>query len=144
KMAKDNIQSAPLCTDEEFIRRVYLDVTGHIPAAADVTSFLSDKNANKRDALVDKLIGSPEFVDKWTMFFGDLFGNTSRATNIQIYTGGRDAFYNYIKNSLAANKSYAQIATEIITAMGDNFVNGEANFIVLGNVAMGPPQDTMD
>ncbi len=144
KMAKDNVQSAPLCTDEEFIRRVYLDVTGRIPAASDVTSFLNDKSTTKRDALVDKLIGSPEYVDKWTMFFGDLLGNSSRATNIQIFSGGRDAYYTYIKNALTTNKSYAQMATELITATGDNFVAGEANFIVLGNVAMGPQQDTYD
>ncbi|MGE0129399.1 MAG: DUF1549 domain-containing protein [Blastocatellales bacterium] len=148
RMAKDNVISAPICTDAEFIRRVYLDITGRIPSAADVAAFLADTNANKRDALVDKLIGSPEYVDKWTMFFGDLFKNNARSTNVQRYSGGRDAFYNYIKNSIAANKSYAQMAAEMITAgattPADNFVNGEANFIVGGIVPMGPPQDTMD
>jgi hypothetical protein len=64
--------------------------------------------------------------------------------NIQIFSGGRDAYYTYIKNALTTNKSYAQMATELITATGDNFVAGEANFIVLGNVAMGPQQDTYD
>lgn len=144
RMGRDNVQSAPLATDEEFVRRVYLDLTGRIPAATDVTSFLSDTNANKRDALVDRLIGSPEYVDKWTMFFGDLFKNNARATNVQRYSGGRDAFYTYIKNSIAANKNYAQMAREMITANGDNFVAGEVNFIVGGTVPMGPPQDTMD
>ena len=144
RMTRDGVMSAPLSTDAEFIRRVYLDLTGRIPAAADVTKFLNDTSANKRDALVDALIGTPEFIDKWTMFFGDLFRNNARATNIQRYTGGRDAFYNYIKSSIGANKSYAQMATEMITANGDNFASGEANFIVGGNVAMGPPQDTMD
>lgn len=144
RMAHDNILSAPLASDEEFIRRVYLDLTGRIPAAQDVTSFLSDANANKRDALVDRLIGAPEYVDKWTMFFGDLFKNNARATNVQRYSGGRDAFYTYLKNSIAANKSYAQMAREMITANGDNFVAGEVNFIVGGVVPMGPPQDTMD
>jgi len=144
RMTRDGVMSAPLSTDAEFIRRVYLDLTGRIPAAADVTKFLNDTSANKRDALVDALIGTPEFVDKWTMFFGDLFRNNARATNIQRYTGGRDAFYNYLKGSVAGNKSYAQMATEMITANGDNFASGEANFIVGGNVAMGPPQDTMD
>src|SRR5581483_4669681 len=148
RMARDNVQSAPVCTDAEFIRRVYLDLTGRIPAASAVTSFLSDTNPNKRDALVDSLVGSPEYVDKWTMFFGDLFRNTARATNVTRYTGGRDAFYNYIKNSVSANKSYSQMATEMITAgstaSADNFVNGEANFIVGGIIPMGPQQDTMD
>ncbi len=148
KMAKDSVMSAPICTDEEFVRRAYLDLTGRIPAAADVTAFLSNTNTNKRDALIDALIGTPEYVDKWTMFFGDLFQNTARSTNINRFTGGRDAYYNYIKSSLTANKSYKQMATEMITAgttaTADNFVAGEANFIVGGHVPMGPAQDAMD
>ena len=144
KMGADSIQSAPICTDEEFIRRAYLDLTGRIPAAADVTSFLANTAANKRDTLVDSLIGSPEYVDKWTMFFGDLFRNTYRSVQIVRYSGARDAFYNYIKASVQANKSYAQIATEMITANGDNFVDGATNHIVGGFVSMGPAQDSMD
>jgi hypothetical protein len=144
KMAADNIMSAQLCTDAEFVRRAYLDITGRIPSAADVTAFLADTSPTKRDALVDRLIGSPEYVDKWTMFFGDLLRNNARSTNVQRYSGGRDAFYNYIKASVAANKSYAQMATEMITATGDNFEKGENNFIVGGIVPMGPQQDTMD
>ncbi len=144
RMARDNVVSAPLCADAEFIRRVYLDLTGRIPSAADVTNFLNDANPNKRDALVERLIGTPEYVDKWTMFFGDLYKNNARATNVQRYSGGRDAFYSYIKNSIAGNKSYATMAIEMITSNGDNFVNGEVNFIVGGVVPMGPVQDTMD
>src|SRR5215475_9190988 len=148
RMSRDNVMSAQIATDAEFIRRVYLDITGRIPSAADVTAFLADTAANKRDALVDRLVGSPEYIDKWTMFFSDLFKVTARSTNVVRYSGGRDAFYNYIKNSISANKSYAQMATEMITsgsgAAADNFVNGEANFIVGGFVAMGPVQDTMD
>ncbi|MDX2030952.1 MAG: DUF1549 domain-containing protein [Blastocatellia bacterium] len=144
RMARDGVMSAAICTDEEFIRRVTLDVTGRIPSADDVTNFVKDTATNKRDALVDKLLASPEFVDKWTMFFGDLFKNNARSVNVQRYSGGRDAFYNYIKSSIAANKSYAQMATEMITANGDNFVAGEVNFVIGGIVPMGPAQDTMD
>ncbi len=146
KMAQDNIMSAAICSDAEFIRRTYLDLTGRIPSADAVTNFLKDTNVNKRDALIDSLIGTPEFIDKWTMFFGDLFKNTARATNVNRFTGGRDAFYSYIKNSISSNKSYAQMATEMIANNGDNFVAGETNFIVGGTIPMGPRtgQDTMD
>src|SRR5262247_2800849 len=144
RMARDNVISAPIATDAEFIRRVYLDITGRVPSADDVTAFLADTATNKRDALVDRLIGSPEYVDKWTMFFGDLFRNTLRSTNVVRYSGGRDAFYDYIKSSVASNKNYAQMAREMITAIGDNFVDGQNNFIVGGTDPMGPPQDTYD
>jgi len=144
KMQSAGIQSAPVSTDEEFIRRIYLDLTGRIPSAQDVERFLKDRDTNKRDNLIDTLINSPEFVDKWTMFYGDLFRNTSTASNINRFIGGREAFYKFIRNSIEQNKSYAQIATEIISARGDSYVDGPVNFIVGGNVPMGPAQDTYD
>src|SRR5262249_17385473 len=124
RMERDGIASAPLCTDEEFLRRVSLDLTGRIPSPDDVTSFLQDQNPSKRDTLVDRLIGSPEYVDKWTMFFGDLYKNTIAPTNITLYADGRDAYYNYIKNAIAENKNYAIVAREMIDHDGDSFVNG--------------------
>jgi len=144
RMEKDGVAWASLSTDTEFIRRVTLDLTGRIPAPEDITKFVEDTNPAKRDLLIDSLIGTPEFVDKWTMFFGDLFKNVANATNINHYIGGRDAFYNYIKDFVANNKSYAQVAIEMIGGDGDSFVNGQVNFTVAGNVVMGPTQDTMD
>jgi hypothetical protein len=144
KMDAKGVQSAPLSTDEEFLRRIYLDLTGRIPAADVVTEFLNSKDLKKRDAVADRLINSPEFVDKWTLFYGDLFKNSSSASNVRRYTAGREAFYNFIKDSIANNKSYAQMASEMITAKGDSFVTGATNFIVGGRVPMGPRQDTFD
>jgi hypothetical protein len=144
KMQYDNIPSAPLSTDNEFIRRVYLDLTGRIPTPDAVNAFLADQNPDKRDALVDKLIETPEFIDKWTNFYGDLFKNTAFASNINRFRAGRDAFHQYIKNSVAMNKSWRDMAVEIVTASGDSHVNGATNFLIGGFVPMGPAQDVYD
>lgn len=144
RMATAGIASAPLASDEEYLRRVTLDLTGRIPSQTDVESFLANTSPAKRDALVDSLIGTPEFVDKWTMFFGDLFKVNSLATNVNRFTQGRDAFYLYIKDALSTNKPYDQFARELITATGDNFVNGAANWPVGNTIPMGPSQDTYD
>ncbi|HEX4945626.1 MAG TPA: DUF1549 domain-containing protein [Blastocatellia bacterium] len=144
KMAKDSVMSAPLCTDEEFLRRAYLDLTGRIPAPDAVTNFVKDTSPNKRDAVVDSLIGTPEYVDKWTMFLGDLYKNTANSPNVTRYVEGREAFYNFIKDALTTNKNYAQMVQEMIAASGDTFVNGQGNWIVGGIVTGGPAQDTMD
>lgn len=144
RMQYDNIPSAPLCTDSEFLRRVTLDLTGRIPTHETVTAFLADENPNKRDLLVDKLLESPEFTDKWTNFYGDLFKNTSFSANINRYRGGRDAFHKYIKESVALNKSWRDMAVEIISANGDSYANGPTNFLVGGFVPMGPAQDVYD
>ena len=144
RMAKAGIASSPLATDGEFLRRVTLDLTGRIPSAGQVQIFLADTNPSKRDLLVDSLIGSPEFVDKWGVFFGDLFKNTSSSANVQRYTQGRDAFFLYVKDALTQNKPYDQIARELITSTGDSFAKGEPNWVVGGTVTMGPAQDTYD
>src|SRR5947209_4599045 len=85
RMAAAHIPSAPPATDSEFLRRAMLDLTGRIPSPDDVNKFLADPDPSKRDRLVDSLIGTPEFIDKWTMFFGDLYKNSSTATNVTRY-----------------------------------------------------------
>jgi len=132
-------------TDFEFIRRVTLDLTGRIPTPARVVSFVNDTAPDKRAKLIDELLAKPDWIDKWTMFFGDLYKNASNTTQINRYPQGRDAFNSWIKDSLTANKPYDQMATELISASGPNtFAQGELNWIVGGRVTGGPTQDTWD
>jgi hypothetical protein len=144
RMASANIRSAAIAGDAEFFRRVTLDLTGRIPSATDVANFLADANPAKRDAAIDALIASPEFTDKWTMFFGDLFQNNVTSAQVTRGVQGRDAFYLYLKSAIAANKPYDQMARELITATGDSFAIGQANWPVGNTVSMGPIQDTYD
>jgi hypothetical protein len=144
RMERDGIPPAPLSSDLEFLRRVTFDLTGKPPTNADMFAFVADTNPNKRDAVIDKLVWSYEFADKWTMFFGDLFKNSATSTNFTRYQQGRDAFYQYIYNSISQNKPYDQMVREMITGEGDNFVNGATNWLVGTQIAMGPAQDTYD
>src|SRR5262249_39808949 len=52
-------QAAPLAADEEFLRRVYLDLTGSVPSAAEARAFLDDKSPDKRPNLIDRLLAGP-------------------------------------------------------------------------------------
>jgi hypothetical protein len=144
RMAAAGIPSAPIASDVEFLRRVTLDLTGRIPSATDVIAFTADSNPGKRDLKVDALIGTPEFIDKWTMFFGDLLRNTTNGTNVNLGVQGRDAYYLYIKDSVTQNRPYDQMARELISATGDTLVYGAANWPVNNTIAMGPVQDTYD
>ena len=73
RIEQSGMEAAALSSDTEFLRRVTLDLTGRIPDADTVVAFVADTNRAKRDALIDGLAVSPEYVDRWTMFFGDLF-----------------------------------------------------------------------
>ncbi len=144
RMANANIQSAPVASDEEFLRRVTLDLIGRIPSATDVADFLNNVSSAKRDAMIDGLLASPEFTDKWTLFFGDLFENNVTSQHVSRGIQGRDAFYLFLKDSIAQGKPYDEMAREMITATGDAWQVGPANWPVGNTISMGPVQDTYD
>ena len=146
KMAADGVPSAPLSSDEEFLRRASLDLTGRIPSAADVRTFLEDGAADKRRATIDRLLFSPEFVDKWTMWLGDLFQNTQASSNVTRTAAGRNVFYDYMRTAIYENRSLKDIVFEVITGRGNSFAYGDApvNFIIGGRSPTGPGQDSYD
>lgn len=146
-MRAAGVKPADLTTDFEFIRRVTLDLTGRIPTAGRVLSFVADTNANKRATLVDELLKNAEWVDKWTMYFGDLYKNNANNTQIVRYPEGRNAFYKWIHDSLASNKPYDQMARELIATQGTSSFypdQGAINWMVGGVVTGGPTQDIFD
>jgi hypothetical protein len=143
----NNITPAPPTTDWEFVRRVTLDLTGRIPAPDKVVGFVADNSTNKRAKLIDQLLASPEWVDKWTMYFGDLFQNTvsKPSSGLVRFAAGRNAFYQWIHDSISNGKPYNQMATELITAAGDSsYDSGPINWMVGGVVTGGPNQDITD
>jgi hypothetical protein len=148
-MQQAGVQPAQLTDDYEFARRVTLDITGRIPTQDRLLSFVADDAPDKRAKLVDELLQSPEWVDKWTMYFGDLLKNTDRINSQSVtrYAEGRNAFYNWIKSGLAANKPYDQLVREVISAKGENSwedSQGAINWTVGGIVQGGPIQDVYD
>jgi hypothetical protein len=143
----NGITPAPQTTDWEFIRRITLDLTGRIPTADRVLTFVADTTPNKRAKLIEELLAKPEWIDKWTMYFGDLYLNTTNraSTSLNRFAQGRNAFYAWIKDALTNGKPYNQMATELITASNTNTYNdGPSNFLVGSVVTMGPVQDIMD
>ncbi|HUS06567.1 MAG TPA: DUF1549 domain-containing protein [Bryobacteraceae bacterium] len=148
-IADAGVKPALKTTDVEFVRRVTLDLTGRIPTAERVAGFVSDGSPDKRSKLIEELLASPEFVDKWTMYFGDLFNNitTNTQSGVQHYAPGRNAFYNWIKQQIASNRPYNEVAADIIAVQGTNSYDnaqGHMNWLVNGLINNGPAQDTYD
>ena len=118
KLQRVKVSPADLCTDAEFARRLYLDLTGLPPSVSQLREFLADPadSKAKRDALVDRLVGSPEFVEYWTNKWADLLQVNRKFLGEQ----GAAALRNWIRQSVSENKPYDQFVTEIITASGSN------------------------
>lgn len=148
KLAQMNVRSAALTTDEEFLRRIYLDLTGRVPSREQIENFRNDGSDSKRDIVIYQLLNSPEFVDRWTMWVGDWLGNTailSTAAN-QRMINGRNAFHAYIRSSIESAKPIRDLAWESVAASGSTYDHdaGAVNFAAGASAAMGPVQDTYD
>src|SRR5216684_5254591 len=140
RMSKDGIAPTTTSTDAEFLRRVTLDLTGQVPDAATVQSFVADPAPDKRTKMIDQLLASDTFNDRWTMWFGDLVQNVQAATNSREYYYGRNAYYNWIKQSIHDGKPYDQMAREVLSGTGDSFALGTPDYIVRQLQPNGPAQ----
>ena len=116
KLKKFNIIPSKLSSDNEFLRRVCLDLTGVLPPTERVREFAASKDRRKRQKVVEVLLNTPEFVDFWTYRFADVF-RVARYAN-QINPRSAQAYFEWIRSSIAANKPYDQIARERIAAQG--------------------------
>ncbi|HXG10754.1 MAG TPA: DUF1549 domain-containing protein [Gemmataceae bacterium] len=109
------------CTDEQFIRRVSLDITGTLPTPAQVRAFVADPDPKKRDRLVDALLETPEYAYYFANKWADILRVKRR--NQPDRARGTFAFHAWIRDAIAADKPYDQFAREILTATGDESVH---------------------
>lgn len=108
------IVPADVCTDAEFLRRVYLDLIGTLPSADESRQFLADQRPTRRAILVDELLARPEFAAYWALKWSDLLRVDRQALG---HKGAYDE-YLWIRRSLAEGKPLDRMANEIVTASG--------------------------
>ncbi len=126
KLKQIKVQPSGLCSDAEFIRRIHLDLTGLPPQPEEVRAFLADSRPTKvkRDELIDKLIGSPDYIEHWTNKWADLLQVNRKFLGQQGATGLRE----WIKKAIADNMPYDKFAHAILTASGSNVENPPASY----------------
>lgn len=115
-MERDDIPHAPLANDYEFCRRVYIDLTGRIPTPEKLLEFVNSGEPDKRDKLVDELLESDAWIDRWAYWFGDQYRNCANRS-------GKPAMRNFdlwIRQSLKGNKPYDQYVREMLVASAPN------------------------
>jgi hypothetical protein len=125
KLKKLRIAPSELCTDEAFLRRVYVDIVGVLPTPEEYAKFMSSTAPNKREQLVDELLGRKEFAELWVMKWAELL--QIRSSN-QVSYKATLLYYNWLQEKVAKNVPVNEWVQELLGASGGTFKNPATNY----------------
>ena len=115
---------AEVCTDEVFLRRVYLDTIGTQPTPEEAAAFLDSKEPDRRAKLIDKLLGREEFALFWALKWADVL----RGSPVTISDRGVHSFHRYLVRTIADDKPVTEFARDLLTGSGNTLNRPAANF----------------
>lgn len=124
KLQQLQILPSDLCSDEEFLRRVYLDLTGRLPRIEETLAFLGDNAGDKRAKLVDQLLDDKDFAEFWTLKWSDILRSNSK----KVTATGVHKFQRWIQDGIHNDKGLDKFASELLTSRGSVFENPAANY----------------
>ncbi|MGH9338905.1 MAG: DUF1553 domain-containing protein [Acidobacteriota bacterium] len=127
KLEKLRMVPSELCTDSEFIRRVYLDLIGTLPTAEETRGFLEDASPDKRERLIDALFARPDYADFWALKWGDLLTNSP-----QFLFNGTAYFQAWLRKSFKENIPYDELVRQLLTAGGGTYQALPTNYYAVG------------
>ncbi|HEY7428923.1 MAG TPA: DUF1549 and DUF1553 domain-containing protein [Gemmataceae bacterium] len=120
RLRADKVAPSPGCDDAEFVRRVYLDITSHIPSAEKAAAFLDSREPDKRAKLIDELLANTDYgkhqADIWQAL---LLPRTSDNRAVSF-----DKMTKWLEESFNKNTPWDQMVREVLTAEGDMDKNG--------------------
>ena len=126
-LQNNGIGPAHPCSDEVFIRRVYLDVIGTLPEPSDARQFLQDRDPGKRATLIEALFTREEFADYWALKWCDLL-RVKAEFPINLWPNAVQAYHRWIRDAVKENRPYDQFVRELLTSSGSNFRVPPVNF----------------
>ena len=130
KLRQLRLPPASPCNDETFLRRVYLDAAGILPTPAEVIAFQQDTRVDKRASAIDDLVQRPEFTDYWTLQLADLLQNRKERDHDVRGQKGVKAFHRWLREQVAANRPWSDIARDVLLAKGDVVAQPQAGYFV--------------
>ena len=111
---KHDVSPNPRTTDEQFVRRIYLDIAGRIPTYPETRRFLRSPDPDKRSQLIDDLLGTEDYASHSFNYWADVLRYTDNLNN----SVRGDHYRQWIKQSLAENKPWDEMVNEMLTAEG--------------------------
>lgn len=127
KLKELGIQPSDRCTDEVFLRRVHLDMTGTLPTRKEAQDFLKSNNAGRRGVLIEDLFNRPEFADYWSLKWCDLLRVKAEFPS-KLWPNAVQAYHRWVRTALFNNMAYDEFARALLTSSGSNFRVAPVNF----------------
>ena len=123
---KHDVQPRPRTTDEQFVRRAYLQITGTIPTLAQTRKFLKTSDPKRRSKLIDELLNSEGYVSHHFNYWGNILRIVDRPVNNVIM----QPYHEWIKQALRDNMPYDRFVKEMLTASGKTWENGATGYLM--------------
>ena len=134
KLHKLRIYPSGLCSDEVFLRRIYLDIVGVLPTEEERMTFLDNQDPGKREALVTRLLDRKEFTEMWVMKWAELLQIRSTGNNAnQVSYKSALLWYEWLRDKVANNQPFNRIIYELLSARGGTFKIPATNYFKLEN-----------
>ena len=127
KLQKMRMLPSPVCSDEVFLRRAYLDIVGMMPTPAEHNQYIASTDPKKREQLVDELLGRKEFVQMWVMKWAELL--KIRSDNNQNFSYKASLrYYEWLEDKISHNVPFDKIVQQLVASNGGSFKNPETNY----------------
>lgn len=130
KLRKIRVLPSEVCTDEEFLRRVSLDITGQLPTEEEYLAYMADASPDKRAKVVDQLLQRKEFSEIWAMKWSELL--MIRTTN-QVSYKSMFLYSSWLTDQIARNVPLDQMVRDLLSASGGTFKNPATNYYQIEN-----------
>ncbi|MCH9023086.1 MAG: DUF1549 domain-containing protein, partial [Planctomycetes bacterium] len=127
KLHRLRILPSELCSDEIFLRRVHLDIVGLLPTRQEYERFVSSPDSDKREKLVDQLLGRKEFAEMWVMKWAELLQIRTDRQNRVSYKAML-LYYNWLTDKIADNVPFDKIVQELLSSSGGTFATPATNY----------------
>ncbi|MCA9056682.1 MAG: DUF1549 domain-containing protein, partial [Planctomycetaceae bacterium] len=128
KHVKLRLEPSELCSDEEFLRRVTIDLVGLVPTFDEYQAFLADQDPEKRTRKIDELLGRKEFTELWVSKWAEWL--MMRSSN-QVSQKAIVLYYQWLVDQIANNRPLDEMVQELLASDGGTFSNPATNFYEL-------------
>ncbi|MFN0077729.1 MAG: DUF1549 domain-containing protein [Prosthecobacter sp.] len=124
-LQKAGLKPNPLASDEQFVRRVYLDIAGRIPTREEALEFINDGSVSKRAKVIDKLLNTDGYRSNLFNYFADMMRVADQANKVRFYT-----YQDWLKSQIADNISWDKMVYTMMTADGKLLENGATGYLL--------------